>query len=151
MFSHDLIFRTNKESSIWRQNDHHLRRASDQNRACPISILFFKITDPCVGRSFSMCSHDLIFGNNINRILKNGSCERAFRSFRFLCATTPTYPPPCFVSDGLSTLCFVSNGKILAINKNNLLTEMCLNFAVCHCVKLKFTAYIPLAINNCCM
>ena len=28
---------------------------------------FFKITDPCVGRSFSMCSHDLIFGTN-NRV-----------------------------------------------------------------------------------
>ena len=50
------FFRTNKESSIWRQNDHakfvgtfHLsRRVSDENRACPISIRFFKITDPTV-------------------------------------------------------------------------------------------------------
>ena len=65
--SHDPFFRTNKESSIWRQNDHakfavifHLsRRVSDENRACSISIrFFFKITDPCDGRSFLMCSHD---------------------------------------------------------------------------------------------
>ena len=41
--------------------------------------VFFKITDPCAGRSFSMCSHDPIFGPNKNRILKNGSCERALR------------------------------------------------------------------------
>ena len=27
--------------------------------------------------SFSVCSHDQIFGTNKNRILKNGSCERA--------------------------------------------------------------------------
>ena len=39
---------------------------------------FFKITDSCVGRSFSMCSDDPIFGINKNRILKKGSCERAF-------------------------------------------------------------------------
>ena len=32
--------------------------------------VFFKITDPCVGRSFSMCSHDPIFGTNKNPILK---------------------------------------------------------------------------------
>ena len=52
--SHDPFFRTNKESSIWRQNNHakfvgafHLsRRVSDENRACSISIRFFKITDP---------------------------------------------------------------------------------------------------------
>ena len=81
----DPIFRTYKESSIWRQDDHakfvgafHLsRRMSDENRACSISIRSFKITDPCVGRSFSMCSHDPIFGINKSRILKNGSCERA--------------------------------------------------------------------------
>ena len=33
--------------------------------------VFFKITDPCVGRSFSMCSHDPIFGTNKSRILEN--------------------------------------------------------------------------------
>ena len=89
--SHDLIFRTNKEFSIWCQNDHakfvgafHLsRRVSDQKRACffklTISIRFFKLTDPCVGRSFLMCSHDPIFETNENQILKNGSCEWAFR------------------------------------------------------------------------
>ena len=26
--------------------------------------VFFKITDPCVGGSFLMCSHDPIFGTN---------------------------------------------------------------------------------------
>ena len=41
------------------------------------SVFFCKMTDPCVGRSFSMCSYDPIFGTNKNRILKNGSCERA--------------------------------------------------------------------------
>ena len=90
--SHDPIFRTNKESSIWRQNDpggyhakfvgafHLSRRVSDENRACSISIRFLNITDPCVERSLSVCSHvfkDPIFGTNKNRILKNGSCERA--------------------------------------------------------------------------
>ena len=85
--SHDPFFRTNKESSIWRQNNHvkfvgafHLsRRVSDEKRACFISIRFFKITDPCDGRSFLMCSHDPFLGTNKNRILKNGSCERGFR------------------------------------------------------------------------
>ena len=84
------IFRTDKESSIWRQNEH-----SDimQNLSVPFifqdecqmkiehilfPFVFFKITDPCVGRSFSMCLHDPIFGTNKNRILINGSCERAF-------------------------------------------------------------------------
>ena len=84
--SHDPFFRTNKESSIWRQNDHakfvgafHLsRRVSDENRACSISIRFFKIKDPFDGRSFLTCSHDPFFGTNKNRILKNGSCEQAF-------------------------------------------------------------------------
>ena len=86
--SHDPFFRPNSESLIWLQNDHakfvgafHLsRRVSDENRACSISILFFKIKDPFDGRSFSMCSHDPFFGTNKNRILKNGSCERALRS-----------------------------------------------------------------------
>ena len=85
--SHDPFFRTNKESSIWCQSDHakfvgafHLsRRVSDENGACSISIRFFKITNLCDGRSFLMCSHDPFFGTNKNRILKNGSCERAFR------------------------------------------------------------------------
>ena len=78
--SHDPFFRTNKESSIWRQNNHakfvgavHLsRRVSDENRACSTSICFFKIKDPFDGRSFLMCSHDPFFGTNKNRILKNG-------------------------------------------------------------------------------
>ena len=81
------VFSTNKESSIWRQNDHakfvgafHLsRRVSDENRACSISIRFFKITDPFDGRSFLMCSHDTFFGTNKNPILKNGSSEQALK------------------------------------------------------------------------
>ena len=88
--SHDPIFRTGKETSIWRPNDHRdiMQNLSapficpedcPMDRACSISIRFFKIKDPCVGRSFSMCSHDPIFGTNKNRILKDGSCERAFR------------------------------------------------------------------------
>ena len=84
--SHDPFFRNNKESSIWRQNDYakfvgafHLsRRVSDENRAYSISIRFFKIKDPFDGRLFLMCSHDPYFGTNKNRILKNGSCERAY-------------------------------------------------------------------------
>ena len=40
---------------------------------------FFKITDPFDRRSILMCSHDPFFGTNKNRILKNGSPERAFR------------------------------------------------------------------------
>ena len=86
--SHDPIFRTDKESSIWRQNHHRdimqnlsapfiVQEQSDENRACSISIRLFKLTDPCVGRSFSLCSHDPIFGTNKIRILKNGSCELA--------------------------------------------------------------------------
>ena len=87
--SHHPIFRTNKESSIWRQNVHrdvmHLsRRVSDENRACSISICFFKIMDPCVAKSFSMCSHEPIFGTNKNRILKNGLCERTLIQGLFL-------------------------------------------------------------------
>ena len=90
MCSHDPFFSTNKESSIWRQNDHakfvgafHLsRRVSDENRACSIPSVFFKITDPFDGRSFLMCSHDPFIGTNKNRILENGSCEQAFSQGR---------------------------------------------------------------------
>ena len=57
---------------------HLSKRVSDENRACSISIRFFKIADPYVGRTFSMCLHDPIFGINKKRILENGSCERAF-------------------------------------------------------------------------
>ena len=87
MCSHDPFFRTNRESSIWRQNDHtnfvgafHVsRRVSDEDRACSVSIRFFKVTDPFDGRSFLMRSHDLFFGTNKNRICKNGYCEQALR------------------------------------------------------------------------
>ena len=89
--SHDPFFRTNKESSIWRQNYHakfvsafHLsRKVSDENRACSISIRFFKITDPFDGRSFLMRPHDPFFGTNKNRNLKSGSCKQAFRLLSF--------------------------------------------------------------------
>ena len=65
--SHHRFFRTNKESSIWRQNNHakfvgafHLsKRISDENRAYFISIRFFKITDP-----FDARSEDPFFGTN---------------------------------------------------------------------------------------
>ena len=43
---------------------------------------FFKITDPCDGRSFLVCSHDPFFGTNKNRTLKNESCERALRLWK---------------------------------------------------------------------
>ena len=83
--SHDPFFRTNKESSIWRQNDHANFVGAFQGE-CRMKIehvlfpsVFFKITDPFDGRLFLMCSHDPFFGTNKNRILKNGSCERAFR------------------------------------------------------------------------
>ena len=69
MCSHDPFFRTNKESSIWRQNDlakfvgafHLSRRVSDENRACSISIRFFRVTDPSDGMSFLMCSRNPFF------------------------------------------------------------------------------------------
>ena len=90
MCSHDPFFRTNKESSIWLQNDHakfvgavHLsRRVSNENRACSISTRFFKIKDPFDGRSFLMCSHDPLFRTNKNCILKNGSCEQALKMIK---------------------------------------------------------------------
>ena len=67
--SHDPFCRTNKESSIWRQNHHAKfvvafrlsRRVSDENKACNI------------------CLHGPFFGTYENWILKNGSCEPAFK------------------------------------------------------------------------
>ena len=41
--------------------------------------VYFKITDPCVGHLFLLCSHDRIFGTNKNWILQIGLCERAYR------------------------------------------------------------------------
>ena len=43
---------------------HLSRRVSDEHRACCISVRVFTITDLCVGRSFSTCSHDPTFGTN---------------------------------------------------------------------------------------
>ena len=59
---------------------HLSRRVSDKIEHVLFPSVFFKLTDPCVGRSFSMCSHDPIFGTNKNRIVKNESCERALTS-----------------------------------------------------------------------
>ena len=87
--SHDPILRTDKNLQFVAKTITGIllsapfifsRRVSDENRACSISIHFFKFTDPCVGRSFSMCSHDPIFGTNKNRILKNRSYEQAFKT-----------------------------------------------------------------------
>ena len=95
MCLHDPIFKTDKESSIWRQNDH---RDIMQNLSAPFifheecrmkmeHVLFpfvFSKLRIRVGRSFSMCcSHDPIFGTNKNRVLKNGSCERDLRLLVF--------------------------------------------------------------------
>ena len=79
MCSHDPFFRTNKESKF--VGAFYLsRRESDENRACSISIRFFKIKDPFDGRSFLMCSYDPFLGSNKNRVLKNGLCEQALRN-----------------------------------------------------------------------
>ena len=90
MCSHDPIFRTNKESSIWRQKDilQNLPAPFILQEECRMKIeyvlfpsVFFRITDPCAGRSFSMCSHDTIFGTNKNCIIRtdrvNGPLDRA--------------------------------------------------------------------------
>ena len=81
--SHDPTFITYNEHSIWRQNDHmdimqNLSAPFIFQEECRMKIehalftsVFVKITDPCVERSYLMCSHDLIFGTNKNRILKN--------------------------------------------------------------------------------
>ena len=80
--SHDPFLRTNKESSIWRHAN--LSAPFIFQGECRMKIghvLFpsvFQITDPCDGKPFLMCSHDPFSGTNKNRILQNGSCERAF-------------------------------------------------------------------------
>ena len=56
---------------------HLSRRVWDEDRACSISTCFYKVTDLCIERSFLLCSHNLIFGTNKNRILETGSCERS--------------------------------------------------------------------------
>ena len=91
--SHDPISRTERESSIWCQNDH---RDIMQNLSAPFifqeecrmkieHFLFpsvsFKLTDSCVRRSFLRYSQDLIFETNKNRILENRSCEQAKPNF----------------------------------------------------------------------
>ena len=86
--SHDPIFRTSKDFSIWRQNDH---RHIMENLSAPFifqeecrmkkeRVLFpsvFQNYGSVCWKVISMCSHDLIFGTNKNLILENGSCERA--------------------------------------------------------------------------
>ena len=88
MCSRDSFFRTNKESSIWRQNHHakfvgafHVsKRVSGENRTCSVSIHFFsKLWIPLM-EGHLICSHDQFFRTKKNYILENGSFERAFRS-----------------------------------------------------------------------
>ena len=73
--------------------------------------VFSKITDPFDGRSFVMCSHDQFFGTNKNRILKNGSCERALRTFQSIttehtiCADKLVLAANVFYS--FATVCYV--------------------------------------------
>ena len=88
MCSHNPIFRTDKGSSIWRQNDH---RDIMQNLSIPFifqeecrmkteHVLFPSVfSNLRIGVSechFFLCSYDPIFGTNKNWILKNGYCER---------------------------------------------------------------------------
>ena len=98
------------------------KRVSDENRACSISIrFFFKFTDPCVGRSFPMCSHDPIFGTNNNRILNNGSCERALRQLNFQCESGIRYDFILLSAENdLSLIAFV--GGITRINFKSFVT-----------------------------
>ena len=91
--SHNPISRSDKESSILvpkRSQGHHAkfigafhlsRKVLEKIDHALFPSVFFKITDPCVGRSFLMRSHDPIFNLNKTRILKNGSCERAYGDF----------------------------------------------------------------------
>ena len=91
--SHDPISRTDKESSILapkRSQGHHAkfvgafhlsRKVLDKIDYALFPSVFFKITDPCVERSFFMHSHDPIFDLNKTRILKNGSCQWGYRDF----------------------------------------------------------------------
>ena len=87
--SHDPIFRTNKESSIWRQTITGIsckirrRLLSFKNSVGWKYSMFYFPFFPKYGsvcpKVISMCSRDPIFGTNKNRILKKGSCERAFK------------------------------------------------------------------------
>ena len=72
MCSHDQIFRTDKESSTWCQNDHrdimqNLTTLFMFQEECRMKIEhvlfypFFRLTDPCVGRSFSFPVHMIRF------------------------------------------------------------------------------------------
>ena len=87
MCSNDPIFRTDKESSNWRQNDH---RDIMQNWLAPFIfqeecwmkieyVLFpyvFSKLPTRVSAGHFQCVHTIrFFGTNKNRILKNGSCE----------------------------------------------------------------------------
>ena len=93
VYSHDPNFKTDKESSIWHQNDHRdimqnlsapfifQEECHENSRACSISIRFFRLMDPCIGMSFSMCSHDPIFGTNKNLILKRGTWSEPRHTF----------------------------------------------------------------------
>ena len=87
--SHDPIFRTNKESSIWRQND---QRDTMQNLSAPFifqeacRMKIEHVLFPSVSSTLRTVCRTIIFNvftrsdfrNQQNRILKNGSYERAF-------------------------------------------------------------------------
>ena len=91
--SHDPIFKTNKESSIWLQNDH---RDIMQNLSVPFifqeeclikieHVLFPSVFSKLgirVSEGNFQCVHTIrFFGTNKNRIRKNGSCEPAFKHY----------------------------------------------------------------------
>ena len=91
MCSHGPIFRTNKESSIWRQNDH---RDIMQNLSAPFIFqedCRMKIEHALFPSVFSKLQIRVSEGKK-NKILKNGSCERALTHATLLAATmSPFY------------------------------------------------------------
>ena len=93
MCSHYPTFRTNKESSIWLQNDH---RDAMKNLSAPFIFQdecrmkiehvlfpsFFSKLRIHVSEGHFQCVHTIpIIGTNKNRIRKNGTCEWALRPF----------------------------------------------------------------------
>ena len=89
VYSHDPFFRTNKQSSLWPQNDHinfvalfifqgecrmkieHVLFSSGFFSKLRIRVIILNVFTRSV------------FRTNKNRILKNGSCERAFNSSNY--------------------------------------------------------------------
>ena len=95
--SHDPIFRTGKNLKFCTKRITGIackiclrylsRRVWDENRACSISIRFFKLTDPCVRMLFSMCSHDPIFEPSKIGSLKTDRVIRV-SEYHFQCVHT---------------------------------------------------------------